>query len=205
VLYSVTVTLEIWTAIASGVAAFGSLVGALWAGFQIQHHFRYRKPVFKVKRGEFPLRRMPGRPTVVAGGKILLNIRGARWPITLTKREFYYGQTERVTIGHGVEGNLTLAAEVWTLVELEAVGMVFENEPPPFLDAVMYFADDHDFSEKRPLRLELADDRSRYWIPENADMMHMMRTMQIMVPLRRRVTRRVGRALRSLKGLVVKQ
>jgi hypothetical protein len=195
------VVLQIWIGIASTFAA----LGGVWALFQIQHHWRYRKPVFKVKRAKFAIKRMPGYYPAVADGEIRLNVRGARWPMTLTQQQFFWGQSDRVTIGHGIERNVLLPAEVWTAVELEAIGMVLEGDPPPSLDCVMYFADDHDFREKRPLRLKLADDGSHYYGSDEVGVMHMMRTIGIRVPWHRRVTRRIRRAFRSAKGFIVKQ
>ena len=152
------------------IALFLALFSSSVAVFQLQHYVRFRRPVFAVRDAR-PL------PVVVTGGdwgagsvKVVVNARGARYPITFTKSEVVLLTSERghAGVGAGVssEGQgFTLQPEVWTTIELESVGIGAPGDPPARLRGEIYLSNPRDVFTV-PLNFKLAGDGLTYYLDD---------------------------------------
>ena len=70
------------------VALFLSVFASIVALYQLQHYWRFRKPVFKIESAEFGVRRheVPGKPQLafLTDGNLVLNVRGASRAMSLS-------------------------------------------------------------------------------------------------------------------------
>ena len=184
------------------IGAVATAVAALWAALQIGHHVRFRRPLITIDAAEMPVKAIKGG-WAVGGSPIGFSVRGAGYPITLSRREFYWlrrAGTEMVpTVGLGTPQNLTLPAYESTFFELETIGTVFEGQLEPTLDAQIVLSGPHDFFHRVHIRFELSQDRSRYRLRDDEELRHMMRIMGTPVSLPRRLMRRVRRLVAPVR------
>lgn len=152
--------------------SFSPPYSSVVAAFQLQHYIRYRNPVFAVRKAELPVETKAGH-WLTGPLKVLLNARGARYPVTLTKREailFMKEEAERVGGGMSSEGpgaTITLEPEVWMHLVIESVGVGGEGDPPPLLRGEIYLSNPRDVFTV-PLNFRLSDDGSDYYL-DNLD------------------------------------
>lgn len=156
--------MDVATAVAAWVALALSFVVAGAYGFQLQHYVRFRRPVFIAKEGELPVE-LENDHTWIGPGNLILDVRGARYPLTLTKQDFWLftGQPGDSTgMGGGREGpSVTLEPEVWTRLTLEGTRFGFRGDPPPVIYGEAYLSNPRDLYTVT-VEFALASDRSKY-------------------------------------------
>jgi hypothetical protein len=158
----IATTIAAWLALALGIPS------AAVAALQVQHYIRFRQPVFTIKELELPVVRKAG-VTFAGPGKIVLNARGARYPVTLTRWGcFLFNTGSKQGTGGGIftEGLITLDPEVWTeLPSLPFGGIGIPGDLPPILYGHVELSNPREMFLV-PVKLKLTGKGARYVLSE---------------------------------------
>jgi hypothetical protein len=157
-------SMDVATTIAAWLALTLGIPTATVAAFQVQHHIRFRRPVFTIKEIELPVKRKAGI-TFAGPGNIVLNARGARYPVTLTWWGcFLFTSGSKQGTGSGIftEGKITLEPEVWTeLPSLPFGGGSIPDDLPSILYGEVDLSNPRDMFIV-PIELKLTGGGARY-------------------------------------------
>jgi hypothetical protein len=161
--------MDIATTVAAWIALALAVPSAAAAAFQAQHYVRFRRPIFTVQEAELPIQPTShGLFTLVGPGRIALNARGARYPVTLTNCGCTFwasGLREGNGVGWFTEARLTLEPEKWTQFSVEHTGFGFPGGLWPSLYGEVYLSNPRD-TFIVPLKLQLAGGGSKYSLDE---------------------------------------
>ena len=164
--------MDILTTVAAWLALALAVPSAAVAALQVQHYIRFRRPVFTVQEAELPLQRTSYGLTMVGPGKIALNARGARYPVTLTRCGCMLYTSGRMGGSGGAwfaQDLVTLQPEVWTGLPVEHFGIGIPGELPSHLYGEVYLLNPRD-TFVVPLKLKLSGGGSKYSLDEFAEL-----------------------------------
>jgi hypothetical protein len=156
------------TTLAAWIALFLAVPSSAVAAFQVRHYILFRRPVFTVQEAELRVERKAGMTFVGTEGSIVLNARGARYPVTLTRWGcMLYTSGRKGGSGAGLltEGGFTLQPEVWTRLAVGNVGVGLPGEPPPSLYAEVYLSNPREVF-RVDMKFKLAKDASKYYLDD---------------------------------------
>lgn len=154
--------------IAAIVVAVGGLIAIILGAIQLKHYLDFRRPLVHPKDVDLPVSRKAGH-ALIGPGALLLNLRGARNPVTITKWEYMFFKPEGGGGGQGSEGpSFTLEPQVWRqfAIPIEG-GLGLKGDPPASLYVEVYLSNPRDVFTGR-MKLKLTDDCSKYYL-DNLD------------------------------------